>query len=70
MTDDEDDRTAEELRAEQTEKARDERKHAQDAATEDEALTHDRRSDKAAYLAARLAERERSEQESGNKESE
>jgi hypothetical protein len=31
-------------------------------------VTHDRRSDKAAYLAAKLAERERSEQETGEKE--
>jgi hypothetical protein len=70
MTDDADDRTSEDLREEQAEKARDERKHAEHAATEDEAAAHDRRADKAAYLAARLAERERSEQETGERESE
>ena len=62
MTDD--DRTSEDLREEQTEKARDERRHAEGATTEHEVVAHDRRSDKAAYLAAKLAERERSEQES------
>jgi hypothetical protein len=62
MTDD-DDPTPEQLREEQAEKARDERRHAEDATTEDEEATHDRRSDKAAYLAAKLAERERSERE-------
>jgi hypothetical protein len=62
MTDE--DRTSEDLREEQTEKARDERRHAEGATTEDEVVTHDRRSDKAAYLAAKLAERERSEHES------
>ena len=59
----EDDRTSEDLREEQSEKARDERKHAEDATTEQEAVTHDRRSEKAAYLASKLAEQERSEQE-------
>lgn len=59
----EEERTPEELREEQSEKARDERRHAEDATTEHEAVTHDRRSDKAAYLAAKLAEQERSEQE-------
>ena len=63
MTDEPDERTPEQLREEQTEKARDERHHAEGATTEDDAATHDRRSDKAAYLAARLAERERSERE-------
>jgi hypothetical protein len=63
MTDDPDDRTSEDLREEQTQKARDERKHAEGATTEHDAITHDRRSDKAAYLAAKLAERERSEQD-------
>ena len=57
------DRTSEDLREEQSETARDERKHAEGATTEHEAIAHDRRSDKAAYLAAKLAERERSEQE-------
>jgi hypothetical protein len=59
----EDDRTSEDLREEQSEKARDERKHAEGATTEQEAVAHDRRSEKAAYLASKLAERERSEQE-------
>jgi hypothetical protein len=68
MTDDTDDRTSEELREEQTEKARDERRHAEGATGEHEAVTHDRRSEKAAYLAAKLAEQERSEQETGEKE--
>jgi hypothetical protein len=68
MTDDADDPTPEELREEQTEKARDERRHAEGATAEHDAVTHDRRSDKAAYLAAKLAERERSEQETGEKE--
>jgi hypothetical protein len=58
-----DDRTAEDLREEQSEKARDERKHAEGATTEHEAVAHDRRSEKAAYLASKLAEQERSEQE-------
>jgi hypothetical protein len=63
MTDGAHDRTPEELREEQTEKARDERRHAEGATGEHDAITHDRRSEKAAYLAAKLAERERSEQE-------
>jgi hypothetical protein len=62
MTDDED-HTPERLREEQAEKARDERRHAEGATSEHEAVTHDRRADKAAYLAKRLAERERSEEE-------
>ena len=65
MTDGSDDRTPEELREEQTEKARDERRHAEGATDEHDAVTHDRRSEKAAYLAAKLAEQERSEQETG-----
>jgi len=68
MTDDPDDRTAEDLREEQTEKARDERRHAEGATEEHDAVTHERRSEKAAYLAAKLAEQERSEQETGKKE--
>jgi hypothetical protein len=59
------DPTPDELREEQAEKARHERRQAEDATTEQDVVTHDRRSDKAAYLAARLAERERSEHESG-----
>jgi hypothetical protein len=61
MSDDE--RTPEERRSEQTEKARDERRHADEATSEHELVTHDRRADKAAYLAKRLAEQERSEEE-------
>ena len=57
------DRTSEDLREEQSDKARDERKHAEGATTEHEAIAHDRRSEKAAYLASKLAEQERSEQE-------
>jgi len=68
MTEDPEDRTPEELREEQADKARDERRHAEGATTEHDAVTHDRRSDKAAYLAAKLAERERSEQESPPRE--
>jgi hypothetical protein len=68
MTDDADEPTSEDLREEQTEKARDERRHAQDATGEHDAVTHDRRSEKAAYLAAKLAEQERSEQETGEEE--
>jgi hypothetical protein len=61
MSDDE--RTADELREEQTEKAREARRNAEQATSEHEAVTHDRRADKAAYLAKRLAEQERSEEE-------
>ena len=68
MTDE--DRTSDDLREEQSEKARDERRHAEGATTEQEAVTHDRRSDKAAYLASKLAEQERSEQEAGEQEEE
>jgi hypothetical protein len=64
------DRTSEDLREEQSDKARDERKHAEGATTEQEAVTHDRRSDKAAYLASKLAEQERSGQEAGEQEEE
>jgi hypothetical protein len=64
------DRTSDDLREEQSEKARDERKHAEGATSEHEAITHDRRSDKAAYLAAKLAEQERSEQEAEEGEEE
>ena len=59
----EEDRTCDDLREEQSEKARDERRHAEGATTEHEAVAHDRRSEKAAYLASKLAEQERSEQE-------
>jgi hypothetical protein len=62
MSPDENPKT-EELRVEQSSKARDERRQAEESASDDEAQTHDRRSAKAAYLAARLAEKERSEEE-------
>jgi hypothetical protein len=58
-----DDRTPDELRSEQASKARDERRHAEQATSEHEAVTHDRRAEKAAYLAKRLAEQERSKEE-------
>jgi hypothetical protein len=58
-----DDPKTEELRAQQSSKARDERRSAEESESGDEAATHDRRADKAAYLAARLAEKERSEHE-------
>jgi hypothetical protein len=63
MSPDEDPKT-EELRAAQSSKARDERRQAQEAVSDDEAKTHDRRAEKAAYLAARLAQKERSEEKS------
>jgi len=61
MTDE--DRTSDDLREEQSEKARDERRHAEGATSEHDAIAHDRRSEKAAYLAAKLAEQEGSEKE-------
>ena len=60
---DDDEHTSDDLREEQAEKARDERRHAEQATTEHEAITHDRRAEKAAYLAKRLAEQERSTKE-------
>jgi hypothetical protein len=57
-----DEPTTEELRAVQSSKAREERKQAEGSISEDEAKTHDRRSEKAAYLAAKLAEKELSEE--------
>jgi hypothetical protein len=63
-----DDPKTEELRVQQSSKARDERRSAEESTSGDETATHDRRADKAAYLAARLAEKERSENE--EKESE
>jgi hypothetical protein len=58
-----DEHQPERLRSEQAEKARDERRHAEQATSEHDAVAHDRRAEKAAYLAKRLAERERSEEE-------
>jgi hypothetical protein len=62
MSPDENPKT-EELRVAQSSKARDERREAEKSSSDDEAQTHDRRAEKAAYLAARLAEQERSEKE-------
>jgi hypothetical protein len=58
----------EELRAQQTRRARAERaaaERAEQADDEQDAHTHDRRAEQAAYLAGRLAERERSERDAG-----
>jgi phosphopantetheinyl transferase (holo-ACP synthase) len=63
-----DDPKTEELRVQQSSKARDERRSAEESTTGDETATHDRRADKAAYLAARLAEKERSENEDKERE--
>jgi len=48
-------------RREQAKVARAERHAAETAVEDDEALTHERRAERAAYLAAKLAEREESE---------
>lgn len=50
-----------ELRRLQQERTTDEHQAIETSATEDEAHQHERRADKAAYLAEKLAERERSE---------
>ncbi len=57
--------TTQELRAVQARKERDERGAAQDASTESAERAHRRRADKAAYLEERLAEQQRSDEESG-----
>jgi hypothetical protein len=54
----------EELRRRQAEQATDEHEAISSSATPGEARQHSRRADKAAYLARKLAERERSERES------
>jgi hypothetical protein len=56
--------TTKELRQLQDERATGEHEAIDQAATDDEAHQHERRGDKAAYLARKLAERERSERES------
>jgi hypothetical protein len=61
--DDSDESQVEKLREEQGRIARRERRAAEDAPTADDAHASDRRAEKAAYLAAKLAKRERSEQE-------
>lgn len=52
-----------ERREEQTQVARAERRAAEIAVEDDEAHTHERRAERAAYLASKLAEREESERE-------
>ena len=58
------DPTTRELRQLQDERATGEHEAIDQSATPDEAHQHERRGDKAAYLARKLAERERSERES------
>ncbi len=53
-----------EMKIQQGERERAERRRADDA-PEDEAAQHSRRADKAAYLRSKLEERERSEREGG-----
>ncbi|MGZ8666020.1 MAG: signal recognition particle-docking protein FtsY, partial [Solirubrobacterales bacterium] len=53
--------TTEELRRVQHERTTDEHLAIDKSVTEDEAHQHERRADKAAYLAEKLAERERAE---------
>lgn len=55
--------TTQELKQLQDERATDEHRAIDESATPDEADQHKRRSDKSAYLARKLAERERSERE-------
>jgi len=61
--DDSDESQVEKLREQQTRVAQRERRAAEDAPSEDDAHASDRRADKAAYLAAKLAKRERSERD-------
>jgi hypothetical protein len=63
MDDDGTDPDISERRDEQAQVARAERHAAETAVEDNEALTHERRSERAAYLAAKLAEREESERE-------
>jgi len=56
-----DEPNTEELKQAQIERARAERKRAETVPDEDEAAQHDRRADKAQYLAKKLEEREESE---------
>lgn len=55
--------TTRELRQLQQERATDEHEAIERAATPDEADQHERRASKSAYLARKLAERERAERE-------
>jgi hypothetical protein len=57
------DPTTRELRQHQQELATDEHEAVERAATPDEADQHERRASKSAYLARKLAERERAERE-------
>lgn len=59
--DDSDESRVEKLRDQQARIARRERQAAEAAPTEDDARANERRAEKAAYLAAKLAKRERSE---------
>ncbi|MGH2840430.1 MAG: hypothetical protein ACRDKY_06355 [Solirubrobacteraceae bacterium] len=56
-----DESRVEQLRDQQARIARRERQAARDAPNEDDARANERRAEKAAYLAAKLAKRERSE---------
>lgn len=56
-----DDPTTEELRHQQARREEEERTGEHEAVRPEEAATHGRRAEKAAYLRERLAERERSE---------
>jgi hypothetical protein len=60
---DSDEPSTEELRRKKVEEATGEHEAIPGSATPDEAHQHSRRADKAAYLARKLAERERSERE-------
>ena len=54
----------EELRLDQLRREQGEREQAEEATDTHEAVTHERRADRAAYLREKLAERARSEDES------
>lgn len=58
---DDDNPTTQELRVQQSERERDERAHAERAASEPEQRAAQRRADKAAYLKDKLAEQAESE---------
>jgi hypothetical protein len=55
--------TTEQLRAVQIERAQDEREHLDDSATEAEERAHQRRAAKAEYLAEKLAEQTKADDE-------
>ena len=59
--------TTEDLRAVQLDREHDERERADSSYSEDETGQHERRADKAAYLRAKLEERERAEREQGDR---